>query len=604
MNAPLPPEDYLDGLGTAAERAEFEAALARAETALAEILAQRRVERLLASRLRPPAERARLAASIEAALAAPAPEAAEARLRRELPLAEANFRSDREPFPTAQVLRPSAAPRRWLAPFLAAAACVALGCLAWWRMPQPGADMAGRNAVPPVGSEPVIEALAGQVTLLRAGQTVILRGTSPWRPGDALETGAGGRVRLRFGPDTSFELQPQGRLQTAAAEVRLLQGTVAARVAQQPWKLETAHAQLEVRTTAFEVRAGAEATSVLVDEGRLALRHRDDEDGSVPLGRREFAVVQPGMRLEARPWPVGGPGAPLPPPLARNVFLWPFAPVSPWNRPLGGGAQYEPIRTPGFDLASAARGRLPRPILRELPHAPATGVRVRGAVVGTVRVLPNLPFPPLPGFILTLIDPVTGQATELLQPRRLPSGEIEAEALGRGSALGLGFGPDWQPVLPSGFAAAGGVVRNGELAQGIRHALALNLPRAALNRDRPFVWPARPAPLVGPGPPGQGGNVALGSLLALPPAFDPAALGFAPGSPGHALATALRDYGAYVTDCSAPGVRLAVTGEAPAEIESVLAVLLPHLQVVRNNSPESPAGGGTPRQLPAPPLDA
>lgn len=580
MKAPLPMEDYLEGAGTTEAREAMDGWLQADPARAEEALAQQRVDRLLASLLRPAAARARLADSIQAALSAAPVEAVQASI-----LAE---------FPANQQVR-----SRWRPAFVwAAAACLLLGGLAgWWGWSRP---------TPAATEYASVRELAGSAWLVRDGATRPLSRGAALRPGDAVETAPDGRALLQFAEGASLDLAGAGRLESRAqtpAHFALHRGSLRAQVQPRPgqplWRIETPQAVIEVVGTRFHIHVLSEATRIAVDDGEVRLRHRDD-DRIVPLTAGQFAIVAPGMELLARPITPARAGlAEAPPALLRDKFLWPFAADSPWNRPLGRNARYQPIRTPGIDLAAELRGgRQLRLVLRELLRAPAQQIVVDGRPAGSVRMLPGLPLPPAPGAIISFVDPATGAITELLQPRWLADGRLEARGVARSSARGPGFLDDGSALTASGASALGGVLRSGELSHGLRHALALNIPRSALGG--PAVWPARP----GLNAPRGSGNLALGSLLALPPDLDLATLGLGTSGPAYELARALQDYGAYVADCSLPGVRLAVAGNVPPDLEQTLIRLLPHLQVVTNHTPETPGGGGDPRRPAAPPLDS
>jgi hypothetical protein len=100
---------------------------------------------------------------------------------------------------------------------------------------------------------------------------------------------------------------------------------------------------------------------------------------------------------------------------------------------------------------------------------------------------------------------------------------------------------------------------------------------------------------------GDTGNLQPGALLALPPSVDIARLGLS--ASGCELAHALQDYGVYLTQIGGePFSLFAEDGGLPpaAELDAALNRLLPLLQMVTNNTPETSGGGGAPRRPPAP----
>lgn len=139
-------------------------------------------------------------------------------------------------------------------------------------------------------------------------------------------------------------------------------------------------------------------------------------------------------------------------------------------------------------------------------------------------------------------------------------------------------------MRPFGFSSLGGLLRYGEPHNGVRHVLSA---RVSTDRLRSGSWPKWPA---------------LGNPV--PPEVDVAALGLGTSGPGYELARVLQDFGVYVTGIG-PGPFLVLLGEerpgAEWEEEAFNRVV-PLLQVVVNNTPETPGGGGTSRRAPAPDL--
>jgi hypothetical protein len=140
-------------------------------------------------------------------------------------------------------------------------------------------------------------------------------------------------------------------------------------------------------------------------------------------------------------------------------------------------------------------------------------------------------------------------------------------------------------------------LRTGEWENGIRHALSARVSRerlAGLSNTWPqTVWPA------GDGTAATQTSLGVGSLLALPPSVDIRAL-FGASGPAYELARAMQDYGLYVTGpIDAPFVLLTDDTRFPGA-DDLITRLVPLLQVVVSNAPDSPAGGGSPRREPAP----
>ena len=176
----------------------------------------------------------------------------------------------------------------------------------------------------------------------------------------------------------------------------------------------------------------------------------------------------------------------------------------------------------------------------------------------------------------------------------------------------------------SGLSALGGSIRLGELTNDapIRHALKVDIfcqRYGYFGADRKgFRWPASRAD--GYAAKNYGGTnraVVMGSLLALPPQVNEAALALQTPV-GKKLFRALQDYGAYVVDdaawdCHYLCAEFGVAGEVERafglkfdgqskELLHDINALFAQLAVVDNNAPERIGGGGTPRVPLAPPL--
>lgn len=441
--------------------------------------------------------------------------------------------------------------------------------------------------------------LSGTVRVQRSSESFNTSGRFDLKPGDQIEAGASAHALLTFQDGTQLDLEADTTLAlfqhepNHARELRLTRGAVYARVAKQPTRtpltLQTPHATIAVIGTRFRLAAESSQTSVAVDEGRVEVTHAGD-DQPVSIDGGQFAVVAPGMKLTARALAIAQRHA-LPHPTERDVFLWPFAARSPWNIPIGSDATFVSPPAAVAEAAASLRGvAIQRPVLRELPIAPLRDIYVRGQRMSSIRVLDQLPLPPHPLFLLSFVDPVSGQVTELLRPRRLPSGDLEADEVGLGSAYDVGAAISWRGIPGITGSAIAGVVRRGEFATGIRHALALNVPRSWLTAAA--VWPASPALVSG------SRELRLGTLLAIPPEVDLRALGLT--SEALEFARALQDYGAYVSSTLSPGVHIFITGEVPAGLDQTLARLLPLLRIVSNNASSTRGGGGLPRRPLAP----
>jgi hypothetical protein len=296
---------------------------------------------------------------------------------------------------------------------------------------------------------------------------------------------------------------------------------------------------------------------------------------------------------------------PVAPAGARPAAAWPFADTSPWNTPLGTGAQLEAAAaacsqtfadaTAHSDVNAA---QWSHPIYVAKNSDPLVRVYVYGEVRHTLHVPaaaePARPRSPDSDAHLHIIDPTGRFVDELYHVHRRPDGHLVAEAYSRNDLRSAGVGQGG--VRAYGGSAIAGLIRKGELRSGIRHVLALALPRSA-QRLGP-VWPAT-AQDDG-AEKDYRGSVPMGQLVALPRDLDPAALHLGPE--GKALLRALQDYGAYDVD-SAADFSLYAEPTAESELGSARedwAKLRPLLRCVTNNRPDA-IGGPGPRVTPLAP---
>lgn len=301
----------------------------------------------------------------------------------------------------------------------------------------------------------------------------------------------------------------------------------------------------------------------------------------------------------------------------RDPALWPFASDSPWNTPLGDGARYAAIRSPGFDPTAGARintRQWSHPVFIAQADDPTVALHLRGQIrpVRVQRVPLQAQPDPMADGTLLLIDVPRRSVVELWRAERVGSDRIVAEAVVVNALTGPGMDSAWHGVRASGGSALGGLIRQGELERGIGHVLALAVPPQALNRLGPqgnaWVWPAASADDGDGRRYGTTGNLHLGSLLALPPDVALDTLGLQAG-PETVLARALQDFGACLTDTVREGGPVALQGE-PAVHDSAarirpeaLRTLVERLQVVVNHTPRSVGGGGRRRAPGAPDFD-
>lgn len=300
----------------------------------------------------------------------------------------------------------------------------------------------------------------------------------------------------------------------------------------------------------------------------------------------------------------------------RDPGLWPFSATSPWNTPIGVEAEYAEVDSPGLDLdlgASMNVTEWSHPVYLASDADPVrTFYRLDdGSECASVPV-PDDAVPALgTDAHLHVVSPDHLTVVETWLTVRLASQDFESGACVVNELRGPGVYSDWHGVRAYGGSAIAGLIRRGEITRGIPHALAAAVPPGAMNRNgpggNPWVWPASSADDGAEVSYADSGNLFMGSLLAIPPEVDVAGLGLS--APALAIARALQDYGAYITDSGGGDAMIGFYAEPAAADELALdlwddfLVLAPLLQVVTSNAEATPGGGGTPRAPAAPPFD-
>jgi hypothetical protein len=328
----------------------------------------------------------------------------------------------------------------------------------------------------------------------------------------------------------------------------------------------------------------------------------------------------------------------------RDPALWPFRADSPWNTPIGSGAQFgsgacdADVQAQGTSTAgtwinaqkwgvpvyqAAASHPLKNVYLSENPWYPAakvnqpsdpqTPVLPHGTKLGPWRMPSSMP--PSPGGddrAVVVVAPDHKWSTDMFETYPA-STFVNVSAFSRYDLVN-GTGWDESPGVWFGPHAAnaayiGGALRQWEATAGqFRHALAVSLPHSRLSPDpNGFIPPATSQD----GADGDySGSVHMGQLLALPSDVDINSLGLVSPA-GRAIATALQRYGGYVID---GGGALALWAEpstdayfAPARQGtngvSDMMRITQRLRCVTNNVPGSWGGGGIPLAPAAPPFD-
>jgi len=312
--------------------------------------------------------------------------------------------------------------------------------------------------------------------------------------------------------------------------------------------------------------------------------------------------------------------------------LWPFDKLSPWNRPLGAHAVYEPIQSALTGAGFSAGGlnyrawtvavwlASPSDPVRRIYYERWGGRLVPPGSFVERRVPAAAEQSPDRDALMLVISPDRRTVLEAFHAVRLPTGDFKAEVATEVDLKGMGdIG-----VVTNGMSMLGGNIRAGELRTGINHVLAFTTSGKMWNRHapggRPRVWPARWADSCASRGTcyGSTGNLYLGSWVAIPPTVNLHALGLETPE-GQILARALQDYGAIGTTTAA-GVkdriifRYDYVAYKAGDLNSLLANwpafqrdlnrLARHLQLVANShdngaapslDPTEGIGGGPPR---------
>jgi hypothetical protein len=350
--------------------------------------------------------------------------------------------------------------------------------------------------------------------------------------------------------------------------------------------------------------------------------------------------------LNANGGPVGT-GEPGPTPVARDVRTWPFSSASIWNTPIGGKAEYVPS---GLQ-ADPYWGSFDQEIIVVMtPDAPLTDVfenlkdwsdpSVGARCLKEGKLITRLPIPSdwtyphegkLPDGVAAIMLPDRRSLYQTQPFHRCVAGGYATSHYGYDQVDIYGDGR-LGAHGGSGLSSLGGTIRMGELVPGgaIRHAMKVSVNNKlylAYNDDgsRGFRWPARKSD--GESASNYQGKVPafeMGALLALRPDFDVLQLRT---EPARIIATAFKNYGAYVVDETGGqmvilNLERGTAGRVEDEFKSKwgydfkqaknlrdgnafgedLAKLWPALQVVNNNTASNIGGGGTPRVDRAPEL--
>lgn len=307
--------------------------------------------------------------------------------------------------------------------------------------------------------------------------------------------------------------------------------------------------------------------------------------------------------------PASRPGGtpPLPANTLRDPSLWPFASNSPWNMPIGDGANYQDENgdcTQSLNFESERAGinstEWSHPVYRASVSDPMVSLYLNG--VEKIRInIPAVAESALPyntDSHLHIIDPTGNYVVEMYRALKRSGGGWNVDYYVKLDLRGPG-------VLEGGArayggSAIGGLIRKGELANGIRHALAIAQPWTHLWPGGP-IWPANKDD--GDVENKYTGDFPMGQLAAIPASVDLEALDPPLSPQGLAIGRAMQDFGVYNVDTAGVNVvyaEPAASGEL-GQSHKDMPRLWELLRCVLNNSPTSVGGGGSVRRAPMAP---
>jgi hypothetical protein len=158
--------------------------------------------------------------------------------------------------------------------------------------------------------ELVVEAVAGDVRLIRNGQPISVRQGSAWRKSDRLETGAQSSVSIRYkdGTQVVFGANSQAASHSGRRDgyrLQIDQGTLSVQAAdvlrKQPLRFASIHAEAMVWGTVLELEVASGQTRLHVREGQVQFRRRSDR-AEVMVTAGHFAVAS--RHVEFKPQPI------------------------------------------------------------------------------------------------------------------------------------------------------------------------------------------------------------------------------------------------------------------------------------------------------------
>ncbi|MCX6970779.1 MAG: hypothetical protein NTV93_11630 [Verrucomicrobia bacterium] len=260
---------------------------------------------------------------------------------------------------------------------------------------------------------------------------------------------------------------------------------------------------------------------------------------------------------EASPSPETSVAAatPTPPPVVavalatRDPRARPFADTCRWNLPLAADSKLSSVRLAGQNT-NLRIGLRWQPVFVSEIQMPERELWVGDSRLGVLRMPAAVDLQMFRQSPLILVSADGLTAWEVTEPRPIGEGRIGAAAARHVDLAGdvEGEGPG-QPLLA-------GIIRPGELENGIPHALSLGLP-SSLTRSK----------------------CRLGSRIAISKNLDPEKFGAA-----REIARALRDYGGVFTfESKSDAVEILSADHPTPGIQSGLLKLLEHLRKVSDH---------------------
>jgi len=302
----------------------------------------------------------------------------------------------------------------------------------------------------------------------------------------------------------------------------------------------------------------------------------------------------------------------------RDAAYWPFSIESPWNMPLGDEAELVEIDSPGFDPSKGAGincAKWSHPIFIATENDPKRIITQKDNPGNKVTI--RIPQEAMPDGEsdghMHIIDETHTYVVETWVCKQQEEGNYIANALVVNQLKDDGVYKGWHGTRAYGGSAIAGLIRKGELINGIPHALALATNGPAMNMNAPdgkhWVWPASSCDGDYKTSYGTEGNLFMGSLLAIPldVNLDDIKVNGKPLSlQAYNVAYALQHYGGYIVDRADANLVFyaepAAQDALPPDFWKELSEITKYLKLVNNNTPQTVGGPGERVEKLAPPF--